>query len=137
MNIDIVDLIGVHASILKCVLHHELSSESLGMRSSDVVSVSTHACTYHLSIDLGATSLSVLKLLKDQTSCTLAHDESVATSAERTTGLLWLIIACRQCLHSIETTNTSLADSSLSTTSNNDVSLAQTNQVEGISQCIR
>ena len=39
-------------------------------------------------------------------------------------------------MHSIETTYATSADSSLCTTANDDVCLTQTNQVEGISQCI-
>ena len=76
----------------------------------------------------------MLQLLKNQTAGTLTHDETITAGAERTTGFLWLIIAGRQGLHGIESTNTRLADCSLSTTSQDGVGLAQTNQVEGVCQ---
>ena len=84
MYIDIVDILRLQTSVLECVLHHENSTESLGVRSCDVMCVGTHALAHHLGIDLCATSLSVLEFLKDEASSTLAHDESVARCAERT-----------------------------------------------------
>ena len=92
--VDVVDILRLHIGILQCVLHHEFSAQTLRMRSSDVVSISAHTSTYHLSIDLSTTSLSVLQLLENQATRTLGHDESVAASAERTAGLLGLVVTC-------------------------------------------
>ena len=78
----------------------------------------------------------MLQLFKDETTGTLSHDESVAAGAERTTGLLWLFVAGGESVHGVEAADTCGADSCLSTTSYDSVGLAQTNQIEGISQCI-
>ena len=94
MYINVVNILRLHTSILKCILHHELGTQTFGVRSGDVMCVSTHAGTNHLSIDLCTTSLGMLQLLKNETTGTLAHDETIAAGAERTAGLLGLIVAC-------------------------------------------
>ena len=67
VNVDVVDILRFHLSILQSVLHNQLSTQTLRMRSSDVVSVSAHTSTYHLSVDLSTTSLSMLELFQNQT----------------------------------------------------------------------
>ena len=99
-----------------------------------MVSVSTHAGTCHLSVDLRSASLRVLQFLQDEAAGTLAHDESVAAGAERTARLLRLIVACRERVHGVEAAHADGADGSLGTTSHDGIGLAQTNQVEGIGQ---
>ena len=99
--------------------------------------ISTHTSTHHLSIDLCSTSLSMLEFLEDHTTSTLAHDESIARSTERTAGLFRLIVTGRESMHCIETTYATSADSSLSTTSYDGVGFTQTNEIEGIGKCIR
>ena len=66
VNIDVINILWLEVSISKCALHHELSTETFWMRSCDMISISTLALTYHLSINLRTTSLSVLKLLENQ-----------------------------------------------------------------------
>ena len=68
VNIDVVDVLDAHASVLKGSLHDELGTETFRMRGCDVISVSAHALTGNLGIDLGATCLGVLKSLKNQAS---------------------------------------------------------------------
>ena len=92
MNINIVDVLRFHTCIFESILHHKLSTQTLRMRSSDMMSISTHTSTNHLSIYLSTTSLCMLQLLKNQTASTLSHDESIATGTERTACLFWLII---------------------------------------------
>ena len=84
MNIDVVNVLWLEVSISKCALHHELSTETFWMRSCDMISVSALAFTYHLSINLRTTSLSMFKFLENQATCTLAHDKSITACAERT-----------------------------------------------------
>ena len=84
MYVDIVDVLWCHASVLESILHHETCTETLRMRSGDVVCVGTHALAHHLGVDLGATRLGVLQFLKDKASSTFTHDESVAACAEWT-----------------------------------------------------
>ena len=136
VHIDVVDVLGLHAGILQGVLHHQLGTQSLGMGGGDVVSVGTHAGTYHLGVDLRTASLGMLQLLEDETAGTLGHDESVARGAERTAGLLGLVIARREGVHGVEAAHAGLCDGSLGTTGHDGVGLAQTNQVEGIGQCV-
>ena len=92
--IDIVNILRLHACILQRILHDELGTQSFRMRSSDVVSIGTHAGTNHLSINLCTTGLGMLQFLKNQTACTFGHDETIAAGTERTTGLLGLIVTC-------------------------------------------
>ena len=136
VHVDVVDVLGLHASIFQCVLHHELGSQSLGVRGGDVVGVGTHASTNHLGIDLGTASLGMLQFLQDEASGTLGHDESVAAGAEGSAGLLGLVVACRQGVHGVEAAYARLTDGSLGTTGNDGVGLAQTNKVEGVGQSI-
>ena len=84
MNIDIVNVLWLQIGISKCTLHNELSTKTLRMRCCDVISVGTLALTYHLSINLRTTSLSVLKFLKNQATSTLTHDKSITACAEWT-----------------------------------------------------
>ena len=78
----------------------------------------------------------MLQLLKDQTACALTHDETITAGTEWTTGFLGLVITSGEGVHGVETAYTCLTDSCLGTTSHNHVSFAQTNQVEGVSQCV-
>ena len=50
--------------------------------------------------------------------------------------MLGVVIACAQCVHSIETAHSARNDGSLSTSAHDDICLAQTNEVECIGQCI-
>ena len=84
MNVDVVDILGLQTGVFKGALHHELGTQTLGVRGGDVVSVGTHALAHHLGVDLGATRLGVLQFLKDKASSTFTHDESVAACAEWT-----------------------------------------------------
>ena len=80
--VDIVDILWSQPRIVQSILHHQASSETLWVRSRDMVSICTHACTDHFGIYLGSASLGVLKLLKYQAGTTLSHHEAVATCAE-------------------------------------------------------
>ena len=46
MYVDVVDVLRLHASILQGVLHHELCTQALRMRSGDMVCISTHTSTH-------------------------------------------------------------------------------------------
>ena len=89
-----------------------------------MVCIGTHAGTHHLGIDLGTTGLGVLQFLQDEAAGTLGHDESVAAGAERTAGLLRLVVAGGQGMHGVEATNTCSTDGSLGTTGNDGIGLA-------------
>ena len=134
VDIDVVDVFHAHASILESSLHDELSTEALGMRCSDVISVSAHALTGNLGIDLGTTSLSVLKSLQNQAARALTHDESVAACAEWAACALGIVVASGKSLHGVETTDTAFANGRLGTSGQDDISLAQAQQVESVSQ---
>ena len=84
MNVDIVNILRFQVSVSKCALHHQLGTQTLRMRSSDVMSISAHTFTHHLSIDLSTASLGMLQLLEDKTASTFTHHETIAASAERT-----------------------------------------------------
>ena len=77
VDIDVVHVFGLDASIIKCALHHQRCSHSLGVRSGDVISVGAHAATDDLAINLGTACQGVLEFLKDEANGTLAHDEAV------------------------------------------------------------
>ena len=50
--------------------------------------------------------------------------------------MLGIVIACRESVHSIKAAYTSSCDSCLCTTTNDDISLAQANEVESISKSV-
>ena len=78
----------------------------------------------------------MFQFFENQTAGTFAHHESVTACAERTAGTLRVIVAGREGMHGIETTHAAREDGSFGTTGNDDVRLAQTDQVEGVSQCV-
>ena len=92
MNIDVVNILRLQSSVLQGVLHHELGTQTLRVRSGDVMGIGTHTSTYHLTIDLRTTSFGMLQLLENQAAGTLTHDETVTAGTERTTCLLGLVI---------------------------------------------
>ena len=136
VNIDVIDILRFQTGILQGTLHHEFGTQSLGMRSRDVISVGTHTGTHHFGIDLGTASLGMLQLFENQTARTFAHDETVAAGAEGAAGLFGFVITGGERLHGIETTHACGANGSLGTTGNDGVGLAQTDQVESIGQGI-
>ena len=78
MHVDVVDVLGLQTGIFQCAVHHQLGTQSFGVRGRDVVSIGTHAGTSHLGIDLGTASLGMLQFLQDETASAFGHDESVA-----------------------------------------------------------
>ena len=132
--VDVVDVLGLQACIIEGVLHHQDGTQSFGVGGGDVVGVGTHAFTGHLGVDLRAAGFGVLQLLKDEAPGTFAHDEAVAAGAEGAAGLLRLIVAGGEGFHGVETADATFCDGSLGTAADNHVGLAQTDEVEGISQ---
>src|SRR5574344_279303 len=137
VNIDIINILSLQTCILKSGCHHQFSSESFRMRCCNMESVGTHALAHHFCIDFSSAGLGVLQFLKNQATSTFTHDETVTACAERAGSMLRIIIQSRQCVHGIEATHTAFTQCSLCSTSENNVSLAQTDQVERICQCMR
>ena len=99
-----------------------------------MVSISAHAFADHLSVDLGTACLGMLQFLEDEATGTFAHDESIAAGAEGTACRLGLVVTRGEGLHGVETTNTTLGDSSFGTATDDGVGFAQTDEVERIGQ---
>ena len=78
VNVDVIDILGLHIGILKGVLHREDSTETFGMCGGQMVCVCRHTASGNLSVNLGTTGLGMLKFLKDEDNRTLADYESVA-----------------------------------------------------------
>ena len=131
VNVDVVNVLGLHLCVFQSVEHHELGAETLGMGGRDVVCVGTHAGTGHLGVDLGTASFGVLQLLQDERHCALTHHETVARSAEGTRSALGIVIAGGEGVHRAEAAHTGTGDGCFGTAAHDDVGLAQTNQVEG------
>ena len=136
MNIDVVDVLGLQTSILECTLHHELCTQAFGMAGRDVIGIAAKAFANHLGIDLCTAGFGMLEFFENKAASALGHDETIARSAERTAGPCGIVVACGQGIHGIEATHATHADSTLGTSSKDGVGLTQTNQVEGIGQCI-
>ena len=60
MSIDVIHLIGAQLGVVQAVHHHAISAFVLRRGLGDVVSVSTHAVTEQLGINLGAAFFGVL-----------------------------------------------------------------------------
>ena len=129
MYVDIVDILRLHSSIFEGSIHYECCTETFWVSSSEVISIGRHTATDNLSIYLGTTSLCMLKFLKHKAARAFAHDETIAACAEWTARTHHVFVACRESLHSVETADASLTDSSLSTTCHHDVGLAKTEKV--------
>ena len=137
MYVDVINVGGLHASILEGILHDKLCTEAFGMGCGDVMCVGTHACSAHLGIDLCTASLCMFKFLENEHSATFSHDEAVATGTEGTACLLRLVVPCAQGMHCREASHASCGDGSFGASAHDDIGLAQTDEVEGIGQGIR
>src|SRR3712207_6201276 len=76
MHIDVVDVLRFQASIVEGCLHHEFSTESVGVRGCDMICICTHSLAYHLCINLCTTCLGMLKLLKNEATGTLSYHKA-------------------------------------------------------------
>src|SRR5690554_1046809 len=84
MYVDVVDLIEIHLSILKCIVHHQFGTQPIGMGSGDMICIGRHASTCYFSIDLSTAGKCVLQLLKYEGCTAFTYYESVAAGAEGT-----------------------------------------------------
>jgi len=134
MNIDIIDVFRFHSCIFKGIVHYQFCAQSFRMRSSQVVSVSRHSAATYFSIDVSSTSQCMFQFFENETCSTFTHYETIARAAERTRSVLWIVVASRKSVHRIETAYTCRIDSCFSTTGDDCVSLAKTNQVECVDQ---
>ena len=93
VNVDVVNLLGLHLGILQCVAHNQLGTEAFGVAGRDVVGVGAHATTGNFGVDVCATCLGVLQLLKDEHGRTFGHHKTIAAGAEGAACLLGLVVA--------------------------------------------
>lgn len=84
VEVDVVDIFGLHTGVVESVLHDKLRSETLGMCGRDVVGVGAHASAHYLCVDMRTASLGVLKLFEHEGGGSLSDDKAVAASGERT-----------------------------------------------------
>ena len=94
------------------------------MRSRDVVRVSRHTHTGQFANNVCAARQSVVERLEYEASRSLADNETVATGRERPTGVYGIIIARRECVHSIKATHACRPDARLSAARNDHVCFA-------------
>src|SRR5215471_16994407 len=92
VSVYIINLVWREARASQRIAHRAEGSFAVLRRSSEVKSVGGHAITDHLRIDLGAALPGVLIFLKNENSCTLAHDESVAFLVPRAGGPGWGVV---------------------------------------------
>ena len=111
-----------------------MGAETLGVRGRDVVSVSRHAHAGHFAVDFRAACLGVFQFLQDEDAGTFAHHETVAAGAEGARCTCRVVVASGEGVHGGEAAHAAGPDGSFGTTGNDGVSLAQTNEVEGIGQ---
>ena len=77
MNIDIINILRIHACILKSRAHSQLCTKAFGMSGSEMISVGTHAATGYFAINLGTAGKCVLQFLNHENGRTLTHHKSV------------------------------------------------------------
>ena len=136
VDVDVVDVLGLHASIVEGVMHHELGAEAHGVGCGDVVCIGAHAFAGELSVDLGTARLGVLQFFEDEAAGAFAHDETVAAGAEGAAGVLGVVVAGGEGLHGGETAYAAFCDGCFGTAADNHVGLSQTDEVVGVSQRI-
>ncbi len=78
MHIDVVDILRLHAGVVKSHLHGEFRSESVGMCGCQVICVGRHAAANYFCVDLRAACFCVFKLFKNKNCRAFAHHEAVA-----------------------------------------------------------
>ena len=106
------------------------------MGSRNVVGIGRHACTSHFSVNFSSTCFGVFQFFQNQTSGTLAHNETVATCAEWARSMFRVVIPGRKGFHGIKTTYASRPYSCFRAAAEDHVSLAQTDKVECVSQSV-
>ena len=74
----------------------------------------------------------MLQFFENQTCRTLAHHEAVARAAERTRCGLGTVVAGRQCVHGVESANTSRKDGCFGSSGYDCIGHAEAYVVEGV-----
>lgn len=82
MDIDVVNIFGLHSGILESVGHGEYCAEAFGVGGRQVVCVGREASAHHFGIDFRSTGQSMFELLKHKHSRTFSHHEAVTAGAE-------------------------------------------------------
>ena len=129
--VDVVNVFRLHSGIFECILHNECGTESFGVRCSDVVCIGAHSHAGKFAVDLCTAGLGMFKFLKDEHTCTFAHDEAVAAGAEGAAGTCGVVVAGREGMHGIEASYSARSDGSFCTAGYHDVGLAETDEVKG------
>ena len=132
VNVDVVDVFGLHACVFEGIAHHEVGTEAFGVGSGDVVRIGRHAHTCYFAVDLGTACLGVLEFFENEHTGAFAHNETVAAGGEGTRSVLGVVVARGEGVHSRETAHAGRPDSGFGTAGNNGISLAEANEVEGI-----
>lgn len=135
VNVDVVDIFGLHVGIFEGVAHRKDSTETFGMSSCEVVSIGAHAAAGNLSIDLGTAGRAC-----SSSSSTSTTEPSPITNPSR------LFEKGREAVlgeslrvegvHRVETAYTCGVDGSFGTTGDDGVGLAQTDKVERVDDSV-
>ena len=99
MSIDVVNLFRFYASVSNCCSDAGSRSFAGRVRSGDMICVAVHSKACQLSIDVCATSFSMLQLFKNQNACTFTHYKAITLFIERARCCFRVFVVGRQSLH--------------------------------------
>ena len=98
-----------------------------------MIGVTSGCITSQLGVNPGSSSLGVLESLEDEDTCPLAHNETVATSVERTRSLTWIVVvACAHGLHGTKSGEPDAGYARLAASGEHDVGQARAHHAESL-----
>ena len=132
MHIHVIDVLNFQPRIRNGVEHGLFRAFPFRIGSGQVVSIGAHAAAGYLGIDFGPAGNGMLVLFEQQRSGAFSDHEPVAIGIERPRSFLRVVVAGREGLHRIETSDSRRVDRGLGTSRENHVRLAPANVIQRI-----
>ena len=136
VSVDIINLFGFHASIINSSLYAGSRGFAGRVGSSDVVSIAVHCKASQLSINVCATSLSMLQLFQNQHTSALAQYEAIALLVEGAGSLFRVLVIGGQCLHVSKASNSNGRNSCFGATSQHYIGITILNGAQSVANAV-
>ena len=138
MCIDIVDILRAESRIVEGVLHALRLIFAMRRRARNVIAVGVGAVADEFGVDVCAACLCVLKCLKHDKPCSLAHDKPRTVLVKRARRMCGIIVVIRtESLHRRKSCTRRLGDACLRAARDHDIRIAALHDTERIADAVR
>src|ERR1700688_453751 len=136
MCIDIINICSGHTCISQGCIHYIFSASSFRMRGSDMMGISGCACTRNFTIYSGTSFPGMFEFFQNNGACSFSDYKTITTFIIWTAGGFWTVIPFTQCLHGVESSNTSFSNHTFGSACKYNICNTQPDQIKRFHQCI-